>query len=203
MRMTKLTLCALLTLSLMIPAMAGADHHEKDKKDKAGEMEMETEMEMEMDTELTGFQEDLLANIQDAEKKLVALAEATPVDKYGWSPSEGVRTTSQVFMHVAGANFFFSRNFGVETPEGIGPGLEEITDKDKVISILKQSFENVYQAVKTASKDDLKKEYSLGTNKFSGRALQMLMATHAHEHLGQAIAYARSSGIVPPWSQGG
>jgi hypothetical protein len=28
------------------------------------------------------------------------------------------------------------------------------------------------------------------------------MATHAHEHLGQSIAYARMNGVVPPWSQG-
>jgi hypothetical protein len=29
----------------------------------------------------------------------------------------------------------------------------------------------------------------------------MRLATHAHEHLGQAIAYARSVGTVPPWSK--
>lgn len=27
--------------------------------------------------------------------------------------------------------------------------------------------------------------------------------THCHEHLGQAIAYARANGVVPPWSGGG
>ena len=32
----------------------------------------------------------------------------------------------------------------------------------------------------------------------------MLTVVHAHEHLGQLIAYARSNGITPPWSaQGG
>ena len=25
--------------------------------------------------------------------------------------------------------------------------------------------------------------------------------THLHEHLGQLIAYARSNGVVPPWSR--
>ncbi len=28
----------------------------------------------------------------------------------------------------------------------------------------------------------------------------MILMNHAHEHLGQSIAYERSMGIVPPWS---
>jgi uncharacterized damage-inducible protein DinB len=28
-----------------------------------------------------------------------------------------------------------------------------------------------------------------------------LLGTHYHEHLGQSIAYARSIGVVPPWSK--
>ena len=27
-----------------------------------------------------------------------------------------------------------------------------------------------------------------------------ILVTHAHEHLGQSIAYARVNGIVPPWT---
>jgi len=33
--------------------------------------------------------------------------------------------------------------------------------------------------------------------------LWVLTATHLHEHLGQAIAYDRTNGVVPPWSRGG
>ena len=32
------------------------------------------------------------------------------------------------------------------------------------------------------------------------RGFLMLMQTHLHEHLGQSIAYARTQGVVPPWS---
>jgi hypothetical protein len=28
----------------------------------------------------------------------------------------------------------------------------------------------------------------------------MLLLSHAHEHLGQSIAYARSNGVAPPWT---
>jgi hypothetical protein len=39
-------------------------------------------------------------------QQLVALAEAIPADKYGWRPAPGVRSTSEVFMHIALANFY-------------------------------------------------------------------------------------------------
>ena len=35
------------------------------------------------------------------------------------------------------------------------------------------------------------------------RGVLVSIATHAHEHLGQSIAYARMNGVVPPWSQAG
>ena len=39
-------------------------------------------------------------------KQLVALAEAIPADKYSWRIGPGVRSTSEVFMHIAMANFY-------------------------------------------------------------------------------------------------
>jgi uncharacterized damage-inducible protein DinB len=32
------------------------------------------------------------------------------------------------------------------------------------------------------------------------RGALLLATTHMHEHLGQSIAYARTIGVVPPWS---
>src|SRR6185437_17079899 len=38
-------------------------------------------------------------------QQLIALAEAIPADKYSWRPAPGVRSVSEVFMHIALANF--------------------------------------------------------------------------------------------------
>jgi uncharacterized damage-inducible protein DinB len=32
-------------------------------------------------------------------------------------------------------------------------------------------------------------------------AVLFQLVAHMNEHLGQSIAYARSNGVVPPWSQ--
>src|SRR5215472_7955783 len=47
--------------------------------------------------------------------QLLALAEATPADKFAWRPSPGVRSTSEVYMHIAIANFYFLSVVGKQT----------------------------------------------------------------------------------------
>ena len=76
---------------------------------------------------------------------------------------------------------------------------DEITSKDDVIGKLKSSFEYAAKAVPTIT--DL--ETQVETFGFPGtkRAYLLILLTHAHEHLGQSIAYARSVGVTPPWSQ--
>jgi hypothetical protein len=44
--------------------------------------------------------------------QLVALAEATPSEKFAWRPGSGVRSMSEVYMHIALANFYLLRVTG-------------------------------------------------------------------------------------------
>ena len=145
---------------------------------------------------------EILGQIDDAEKKLVALAEATPAEKYGWRPSDKVRSTGEVFLHVAGGNYFLSTLWGAKPPAGID--LRNIEkgggDKAKVIDTLKQSFVYVRQAINSMSDADLTKTVKVFDHEGTVREVLLDVAGHAHEHLGQSIAYARMNGIVPPWS---
>jgi hypothetical protein len=67
---------------------------------------------------VSGVRAEILYWIQDAETKLVQLAEAIPQEKYTWRPGEGVRSVSEVFLHVAGGNYSIPRTLGVQPPEG-------------------------------------------------------------------------------------
>src|SRR5262245_50204223 len=88
--------------------------------------------------------DEILAQIADAEKKLTALAEAMPADKYGWRPAEKIRSVGEVFMHVAGGNYFLPTFWGVKPPEGVNPREFEKSgnDKAKVLATMKTSFEH-------------------------------------------------------------
>jgi uncharacterized damage-inducible protein DinB len=143
-----------------------------------------------------------LRQIVAAEEKLVGLAEAMPADKYGWRPGEGVRSVGEVFMHVASANFFLPTFWGAKIPAGVDPrNLEkEGADKAKTVAALKQSFDFVHQAINALPDADLQKPIKIFGHDAIVAEAMLGIASHDHEHLGQAIAYARMNGVVPPWS---
>lgn len=153
------------------------------------------------DSSAAALKAEVVRTIEDAETKLLALVEAVPQEKYGWAPSKEVRTMSQVFMHVAGGNYFLAGMIGAP-PEGGRPReLEKITDRAAVKAALKKSFDYTRANLAALTAADFGAEVDAPWGKASKRSLMIGLATHAHEHLGQAIAYVRSIGVVPPWSK--
>jgi uncharacterized damage-inducible protein DinB len=145
----------------------------------------------------------ILFQIDQAREKLVALAEAIPAEKYAWRPGEGVRSAGEVFNHVSSANFFLPTFWGAKVPAGVDPRTlekEMSGDKAKTIDTLKKSFDNLRAAILAEPEADLSRKIKIFGNDATVRDAMMILASHAHEHLGQSIAYARSNGIVPPWS---
>jgi uncharacterized damage-inducible protein DinB len=153
-----------------------------------------------------GVRGSILIAIDQAQDKLMQLANAMPAEKYGWKPGEGVRTMGEVFNHVAAANYFFPTFWGGTVPAGVDPrNLEkELSgDKAKTIDALQKSFDNVRQAIIAVPEADLDRKIKIFGHDATVRDAMMIVVTHAHEHLGQSIAYARSNGVVPPWSAKG
>ncbi|MEJ7578816.1 MAG: DinB family protein [Pyrinomonadaceae bacterium] len=149
----------------------------------------------------SGFRAEFIRQHNDIAKKYVDLAEATPQEKFGWRPGEGVRSISEVYMHVAASNFAILQAVGAKPPAGMDlRGLEKITDKAKVVETLRQSVEAVRQAATVMTDADLDKPAKLFGRDTTARDVFLLLATHMHEHMGQQIAYARMNNIVPPWT---
>lgn len=150
-----------------------------------------------------GLRAELIRDIDVVAQRYLALADAM-LDHYDWRPGEGVRSMSEVFMHMAAANFMIPTMAGVELPEGLTMAevreLERVTDPARVRETLDHSFQHLRHAIAMtpdAALDDATTMFGRDTTK---RAVLLLLATHAHEHLGQAIAYTRMNGVTPPWS---
>lgn len=147
------------------------------------------------------FRAELDIQIVDLEKKLVSLAEAIPADKYAWRPGQGVRSTGEVFAHVAQSNYTLPSLLGVKMPDGIGNDMEKkYTKKEEIVAALKQSFQHLRSAVSGLADADLVKPVKLFQRESSVLGTYFLATGHLHEHLGQSIAYARTAGVVPPWT---
>jgi uncharacterized damage-inducible protein DinB len=134
--------------------------------------------------------------------QLVALAEATPEDKFAWRPAKGVRSTSEVYMHVVIANFGLLSVTGPKMPDDLKEGMEKtVTSKAEVIKWLKRSLEAVRAAHASEKPADLQRKVHIADRDATVDGMYLRIIIHANEHMGQLIAYARMTGVVPPWSQ--
>jgi uncharacterized damage-inducible protein DinB len=134
-------------------------------------------------------------------QQLVALAEATPAGKFSWRPAPDVRSTSEVYMHIALANFYLLSVTGPKMPAEMKEGMEKsVTAKAEVISWLKRSLDAVKQAHLAVTPKDLERKVHIADRDATVDGMYLRIIVHANEHMGQPIAYARMSGVVPPWS---
>src|SRR5512135_2446634 len=132
----------------------------------------------------TGFRGDFLLQLADVENKFVGLADALPQEKYGWRPGEGVRSVSEVYMHIVGANYLFPSMAGVKTPEDVGRDMEKtVTEKPKVMEWLRKSFDHIRQAVMALPDADLGKPAKMFGQETTVQNVYFTAATHMHEHL--------------------
>lgn len=181
MKASKVLIGALLALGLIVSSFG--DHHKQGEK-------------------TTMFQEVFLATYGGETDKLISLAEAFSEEGFEWRPADGIRSVRESVLHVASANYFLISKLGGEAPEGLKPRAfeKEITDRDQAIALLKQSIQVAKATVKGLSEAQLAEVVNFFGNESPKMAVVMTLNGHASEHLGQLIAYARSSGVVPPWS---
>jgi len=150
----------------------------------------------------SGFFSDVNNDFSESQQKIISLAEAIPADKYTWRPADSVRSVSEVFMHIAGSNYFLMSFAGIKAPEGASENMgKDITQKDAVLKALKSSFDDLHKNLKTLNESDLDKQVKMFGQDTSLRNVLFTEMGHLHEHLGQLIAYARMNGVVPPWSK--
>lgn len=148
---------------------------------------------------MNGFRAEFFSNLDEVEEKILDLAESTPADKFTWRPAPGIRSVSEVYMHVAGGNYFLATFLGTPAPNRTSDLEKTVTKKADVIAELKRSFEHLRAAASRT--EDLEKPVKVFGNPTTHRGVMLTILSHLHEHLGQSIAYGRMNGVVPPWSR--
>jgi uncharacterized damage-inducible protein DinB len=171
--------------------------------------------------ETSGFKAEYLYDFVSMGQHLVQLAGAMPADKYGWRPGTGVRSVSEVYVHVAAGNFLLLSLTGVKLPAEYFPNIKPaangvpdpnaiflrmaelektVTNKDQVQQMLKTSLDAVREQLSKLTPEDLDKPADFFGHKTTVRGIYLRIFAHVNEHYGQSIAYARVNGVVPPWS---
>ena len=110
---------------------------------------------------------------------------------------------SEVYMHIAVANLFLLSRTGPPPPSGLNDKTEKtVTAKADVIAWLKRSFDAIEKARPQVKPADWQRRVKVfGNTEGTIESVYLRIIVHNNEHMGQLIAYARMTGVVPPWSE--
>lgn len=157
-----------------------------------------------------GVMGELLRDVGQVEKKIVGLAKAMPEAAYQYRPGEGVRSTSEVLLHVAADNYFIPAVMGIAPPKESGITKEydsavafekRAMTRDQVVAEVEKSFAFLRSSMQGMPDAQLETVIGVFGQKNTNRGFWLMATTHLHEHLGQLIAYARANKVTPPWSK--
>lgn len=157
----------------------------------------------------TGLMGDLMKDVTDLQGKLTSLAKEIPTDRYEWRPAADTRSVGEVLLHVAADNYFIPAALGVKAdpstritdyPSTIAYEKQKLS-RDEILAQVDRSFAHLVKVMSETPDAKLDEMVPFFGQQMTRRRVWILTVTHLHEHLGQAIAYARSNNVVPPWSR--
>jgi uncharacterized damage-inducible protein DinB len=149
------------------------------------------------------FRTSLLRSFDDATGKIVSLAAAIPEESYGWRPMEGVSTVRDILVHVTETNYALAERLGTKPPAGVERKKvgETMRTKTEAVATARQAIAFMRGVLAVIPAESLLPEVNVFGAKAPVLRVALLPVDHAHEHLGQLIAYARMNRVVPPWSK--
>jgi len=148
--------------------------------------------------------ENLLQQWNDIGRKLIAMAEDFPEDKYDFKPTSAVRSFAERLIHAAYANqFFINAVRGEKMPEMDDPKRDQFKTKAEVVAFVKKSFSDGAGAIKAKGDKGMP---ALVVDPFSNQQTPISdfaygFVEHSGEIYGQLTVYYRLSGLVPPESR--
>ena len=147
---------------------------------------------------------EVLASWNDIGRKLIAMAEDFPQDKYEFKPAPESRTFAAQLLHVVGTNYGLINALSGKTmgPADNDPSRSVYKTKADVVVLLKKSFadgaalirehgDQLTRIVKDPDSGELASEL----------AVWLGYCEHSGEHYGQLVVYYRVNGLVPPESR--
>jgi len=148
--------------------------------------------------------EAVLEQWNDIGRKLMAMAEDFPDDKYDFKPAPPVGTFAQRLIHAAHANEFFTNALlGQKMPEMADPKREQFKTKSDVVVFVKKSFADGAAAIKAKGDKGMS---DLVVDPFENEQTRISdfaygFVEHSGEIYGQLTVYYRVAGLVPPESR--
>ena len=136
-------------------------------------------------------------------RKLTALAEDFPEDKYDFKPTLAQRSFAEQLLHAAGSNYYFTNVAnGIKLPAAEDPKRDQYKSKADIVAFVKKSFADGAVAIQSKGEKGLTTEVVYFPHQ-KARVLDIAygLIEHSGEHYGQLVVYYRLAGLVPPESR--
>jgi hypothetical protein len=146
----------------------------------------------------------VLQNWNEIGRKLIAMAEDFPANKYDYKPTPSVGSFAQRMIHAAAANYFFTNlAMGKKAPAEEDPKRDQFKSKADIVSYVKKSFADGAAAIKSKGDRGMS---ALIVDPFSNQQTRVSdfaygLIEHSGEVYGQLTLYYRMAGMVPPESR--
>ena len=146
----------------------------------------------------------LLDSWNDIGRKLIAMAEDFPEDKYDFKPTPAQRSFAEQLLHAANANYFFTNAaLGQKMPAEEDPKRSDYKTKADVVAFVKKALADGAAAIKSKGdkgmSDTIVDPFEHKQFRISDAAYNFI--EHSGEHYGQLAVYYRVAGLVPPESR--
>ncbi|MGA6981456.1 MAG: DinB family protein [Candidatus Sulfotelmatobacter sp.] len=136
-------------------------------------------------------------------RKLTAMAEDFPEDKYDFKPTPAQRSFAEQLLHAAGSCYYFTNPaMGLKPPAAEDPKREQYKSKADIVAFVKKSFADGAAAIQAKGEKGMTTEVVYFPQQKS-RVLDIAygIIEHSGEHYGQLVVYYRLAGLVPPESR--
>jgi uncharacterized damage-inducible protein DinB len=138
-------------------------------------------------------------------RKLIAIAEDLPEDKYDYKPNADSRTFRAMLLHVSGSMYYFTDIAQAKKPrypDEPKPADLKINNKADLVNFVKQCVTDGADLIKAKGDKGMNEAVNSG-----GPHLDRLydlaygLIEHSGEHYGNLVVYYRANGMVPPESR--
>jgi uncharacterized damage-inducible protein DinB len=146
----------------------------------------------------------VLDSWNDIGRKLIAMAEDFPEDKYDFKPTPAQRSFAEQLLHAANANYFFTDPaMGKPAPKEEDPKRSDFKSKADIVAFVKKAFADGAAAIKAKGDKGMN---DLLVDPFAHQQIRVSdmaygFIEHSGEHYGQLAVYYRVAGLVPPESR--
>jgi hypothetical protein len=146
----------------------------------------------------------VLSQWNEIGRKLIAMAEDFPEDKYDFKPTPAQRTFAEQLLHVSSSMYYFTDPAQGQKPRyPEDPKRDGLKTKAEIVAFTKKCVEDGAAVIKSKGDKGMSEWVTDPESKQQVQVSDLAygLTEHSGEHYGQLVVYYRVAGLVPPESR--